>query len=98
MKTLLILNDPPYGTERVYNALRLAHALLKNNGQAQTDGGCRAGREGRAEDTGRLLQCRADVEAHHRRQGASPSLWNMPRRARHYGSRDHGRCTAQHNG
>ena len=35
MKTLLILNDPPYGTERVYNALRLAPALLKNNGQAQ---------------------------------------------------------------
>lgn len=29
MKTLLILNDPPYGTERVYNGLRLAHALLK---------------------------------------------------------------------
>ncbi len=35
MKTLLILNDPPYGTERVYNGLRLAHALLKNDGQAQ---------------------------------------------------------------
>lgn len=35
MKTLLILNDPPYGTERVYNAPRLAHALLKNDGQAQ---------------------------------------------------------------
>lgn len=31
MKTLLILNDPPYGTERCYNALRLAHALLKND-------------------------------------------------------------------
>lgn len=30
MKTLFILNDPPYGTERCYNALRLAHALLKN--------------------------------------------------------------------
>ena len=29
MKTLFILNDPPYGTERCYNALRLAHALLK---------------------------------------------------------------------
>ncbi len=29
MKTLFIVNDPPYGTERVYNALRLAHALLK---------------------------------------------------------------------
>ena len=26
-KTLLILNDPPYGTERSYNALRLAGAL-----------------------------------------------------------------------
>ena len=31
MKMLFILNDPPYGTERCYNALRLAHALLKND-------------------------------------------------------------------
>ena len=31
MKTLFILNDPPYGTERCYNALRLANALLKND-------------------------------------------------------------------
>jgi uncharacterized protein involved in oxidation of intracellular sulfur len=30
MKTLFILNDPPYGTKRVYNGLRLAHALQKN--------------------------------------------------------------------
>ena len=29
MKHLLILNDPPYGTERSYNALRLAGALAK---------------------------------------------------------------------
>lgn len=29
MKTLIVVNDPPYGTERIYNALRLAHALLK---------------------------------------------------------------------
>ena len=29
MKPLLIINDPPYGTERAYNALGLAHALLK---------------------------------------------------------------------
>ena len=33
MKTLFILNDPPYGTERTYNALRLAHALLKKDPQ-----------------------------------------------------------------
>lgn len=29
-KTLFILNDPPYGTERSYNALRLAGSLGKN--------------------------------------------------------------------
>ncbi len=29
-KVLLILNDPPYGTERSYNALRLAINLLKS--------------------------------------------------------------------
>lgn len=29
MKTLFILNDPPYGSERTYNALRLASALAK---------------------------------------------------------------------
>ncbi len=27
MKTLLILNDPPYGTERSFNGLRMAKAL-----------------------------------------------------------------------
>jgi uncharacterized protein involved in oxidation of intracellular sulfur len=35
MKALLIINDPPYGTERVYNALRLAHALLKKAPQTE---------------------------------------------------------------
>lgn len=29
MKTLFIVNDAPYGTERMYNALRLAGSLLK---------------------------------------------------------------------
>jgi uncharacterized protein involved in oxidation of intracellular sulfur len=31
MKILFLINDPPYGTERVYNALRLAQALLKRD-------------------------------------------------------------------
>lgn len=31
MRTLFIVNDPPYGTERVYNALRLAPALTKQD-------------------------------------------------------------------
>lgn len=35
MKTLLILNDPPYGTERVYNGLRVAHALARHDPQAE---------------------------------------------------------------
>lgn len=35
LKALFVLNDPPYGTERCYNALRLAHALLKNDPDVQ---------------------------------------------------------------
>jgi uncharacterized protein involved in oxidation of intracellular sulfur len=35
MKCLFILNDPPYGTERCYNALRLAHALAKKDPTAE---------------------------------------------------------------
>ncbi len=30
-KVLITVNDPPYGTERAYNALRLAANLLKND-------------------------------------------------------------------
>ncbi|MBI4998936.1 MAG: DsrE family protein [Rhodocyclales bacterium] len=33
MQTLFILNDPPYGTERSYNGLRLAKALSKQTDQ-----------------------------------------------------------------
>lgn len=32
MRILFILNDPPYGTERSYNGLRLACALAKGDG------------------------------------------------------------------
>lgn len=32
MKVLMILNDPPYGTERSYNGLRLALSLTKTEG------------------------------------------------------------------
>jgi uncharacterized protein involved in oxidation of intracellular sulfur len=35
MKVLLVINDPPYGSERVYNALRLAHALVKKDPATQ---------------------------------------------------------------
>ncbi len=32
MKVLVVLNDPPYGTERSYNGLRLAGALSRRPG------------------------------------------------------------------
>ena len=35
MKSLFIINDPPYGTERVYNALRLMHALVRKEPSMQ---------------------------------------------------------------
>ncbi len=31
MKTLIIINDAPYGTEKAYNALRMAMTLQKEN-------------------------------------------------------------------
>lgn len=34
MKILMILNDPPYGTERSYNGLRLASGILKTEPEA----------------------------------------------------------------
>lgn len=34
MNILVILNDPPYGTERSYNGLRLANSLAKKDGPA----------------------------------------------------------------
>ena len=34
MKTLFVLNDPPYGTERSYNGLRLAGSLAKREGES----------------------------------------------------------------
>jgi uncharacterized protein involved in oxidation of intracellular sulfur len=35
MKHLILLNDPPYGTERSYNGLRMAHALERNDPDAE---------------------------------------------------------------
>ena len=45
MNYLIILNDPPYGTERSYNGLRLANELAKDEkkySQRISDRGCRA--------------------------------------------------------
>lgn len=33
MRTLVIINDPPYGTERAYNGLRIANSVAKRDDQ-----------------------------------------------------------------
>ena len=33
MKTLVIVNDPPYGSERSYNGLRLAGSIARKEGE-----------------------------------------------------------------
>ena len=33
MNALFIINDPPYGTERAYNALRLAYSVVQREGE-----------------------------------------------------------------
>jgi uncharacterized protein involved in oxidation of intracellular sulfur len=35
VKHLILLNDPPYGTERSFNGLRMAHALAKHDAEAE---------------------------------------------------------------
>ena len=35
MKTLIIINDAPYGTEKAYNALRIAMAIQKENEEVE---------------------------------------------------------------
>ena len=35
MKTLIVVNDAPYGTERAYNALRIAGALAKRGAEVR---------------------------------------------------------------
>ena len=35
MKAVIILNDAPYGSERTYNGLRLAHALHKHDPEGE---------------------------------------------------------------
>jgi uncharacterized protein involved in oxidation of intracellular sulfur len=37
MKFLIVLNDPPYGTERSYNGLRVAGNLATTHEQAEVD-------------------------------------------------------------
>lgn len=56
---LLILNDPPYGTERVHDGLRLTAGRLKRTENRVTAFLADAAVAAKAEDAGWLLRCRA---------------------------------------
>ena len=76
MNVLVLVNDPPYGTERSYNALRLADALAKRDGDRGA--GLPDGRRGRLRGRGpaaaeRLLQPRPHAQLGVRR-GAEVGL------------------------
>jgi uncharacterized protein involved in oxidation of intracellular sulfur len=66
MKTLFIINDPPYGTERVYNALSLAAALTKKDPTSEVTVFLMAdavlAAKANPENTRGLLQCRAHAQ------------------------------------
>ena len=88
MKSVFILNDPPYGTERCYNALRLVNALIKKDAEAWRyrvpDSRRCDRRKGGSEDSGRLLQHGADVEACALRQGTGAAVRDLHGCARPY--------------
>ena len=78
MRYLIILNDPPYGTERSYNGLRLALALQKRDGVERS--GLLIGREDITNADGRKDGDLGDLAGGHvfvsARQGARERvLW-----------------------
>ena len=77
MQYLIILNDPPYGSERSYNGLRLATSLAKSEGTGVSVfliGDAASCAVDRANDSQRLLQHRTDAEAS---GGQGSTGWRM---------------------
>jgi uncharacterized protein involved in oxidation of intracellular sulfur len=72
MKILFILNDAPYGTEKCYNALRLAIVLLKTDPSSQptlfvmADAVAAARRYQKTPDSYYKLECMLKRAAHAR--------------------------------
>ena len=106
MKALIILNDPPYGTERCYNVLRLARALLKNDPQTEVTiflmaDAVVAVRKGQKTPDGYY-----NAKARDRRQRHRPALrhlhgcaWHDRRRYRgRRAAKQHGRACRGHRG
>jgi len=92
MKTLFIINDPPYGTERVYNALRLAHALLKKEPSPEVAIFLMADAVLAAKRHQKTPDGYYNVERMLKRERRNPFMWNLHGRSRCERGRAHGRC------
>ena len=75
-KLTIILNDPPYGTEKIYNGLRYASALVSAGVSVNlfllADGN--AQRPARPENADRLLQRRRHAQRADRQRGEGQDL------------------------
>ena len=82
MKVLFILNDPPYGTERCYNAVRLANAKeLTTKVTVFLMADARLMRPQGSENARRLLQSRTHAEALRNGSTQNPAVRNLHGRA-----------------
>lgn len=76
MRTLFIVNDAPCGSEKMFNALRLAMAL-----QNMPHGRRRGGRAARTSHAAGVLQHRADAQVGDGRGRPGQTLWDLLRGA-----------------
>ena len=99
MNYLLILNDPPYGTERSYNGLRLANELAKDekNTVGVPDRRCGGLWSCGADDAQRILQHRANVEGPYFKAQQDRDLRELHGCAGHQIRSDPGRHPPEHN-
>src|SRR5687768_8977001 len=102
MKLLFVLNDPPYGTERGYNALRLANALLKKNADAEITVSPMAnaviGAKAAQKTPDGYYNIERMLEACAHRQRTGPAMRHLHRCPRSSRCRDRAGRRAQHHG
>jgi len=80
MKILLIINDAPYGSEKAYNALRLAMMTQKEHPEVAVQIFLMADA---VNNPARLLQHRADAAFGDQQRRRSQSLRHLLRRSRY---------------
>ena len=90
MKILLIINDAPYGSEKAYNALRMAMMLQKEHSDVEVRVFLMADAVTcaiPAQTTAQGYYYRADAKGSYQQRWTGESLWDLLR-----GARDQGAC------